>query len=82
MIEILCAAIQREAQNVVDYTKDIEVLLKIPNKKREADVIDDLRIDNVVHLQSLVSELAEIFFDMKGGNDGDGSGVPDKGAKI
>lgn len=63
---MLCAAIQREAQAVADYTRDIEALLKVPNRKREADVIDDLRIDNVMHLQSLVAELAEIFFDVKG----------------
>lgn len=78
LIELLCEAIKREAQAVADYSNAIESLLKIPNRKREADVIDDLRIDNVMHLQSLVAELAEIFFDVKGE---DKNGV-DKGNAI
>ncbi len=62
MIELLCEAIIREANNVIKTTQDIEKILTKPVYKDKADMLDDMRIDSVLHLQSLIASLAEGFY--------------------
>lgn len=62
MIELLCEAIKREADNVIKATQDVEKILVTPIYKDKADMIDDMRVDYVLHLQTLITSLASEFF--------------------
>lgn len=75
MIELLCEQIKREAQSVIDYTKELEGIMKAPIYKHEADMIDDIRIDNVLHLQTLIKSLSERFFEGETKEDGTEQGT-------
>lgn len=81
MIKLLCEAIKREAQSIIDYSEDIEKLLTSPLYKKEADILDDNRVDNVLHLQTLITDLAESFFD-KEINENERSSGPDEGTTV
>ena len=77
MIELLCEAIKREADNVIKATQDVEKILVTPIYKDKADMIDDMRVDYVLHLQTLITSLASEFFTGEMSNGG-----PDESNKI
>ena len=70
MIKMLCEQFKREAQAIEDYTEELDALMKAPIYKHEADMVDDIRIDNVLHLQTLVKSLSERFFEKETKEDG------------
>ena len=61
-IESICKAIQTEAQTVLSSTENIEGLLRI-GIGETADLLDEIRIDSVTHLQKLTLELAKCFYE-------------------
>lgn len=61
-IESICKAIQTEAQTVLSSTENIEGLLRL-GLGETADLLDEIRIDSVTHLQKLTLELAKCFYE-------------------
>ena len=61
-IESICEAIQGEVQSIVSSTKNIEDLLRL-GLGETADLLDEIRIDAVSHLQKLTLELARCFYE-------------------
>ncbi len=65
-IEAICDELIAEASAVKDYTKSIEEMLKNPGGAKAADLFDQIRIDEVEHIQKLALALTECFFDAGG----------------
>ena len=61
-IESICKAIQTEAQSILSSTENIEGLLRL-GLGETADLLDEIRIDSVTHLQKLTLELAKCFYE-------------------
>lgn len=61
--EIICNRLIAEAQACKEYSECIEECLKMPNGGKSADMLDDMRIDCVEHLQQLVEALTDCFFE-------------------
>ena len=61
-IESICKAIQTEAQTVLSSTENIEGMLRL-GLGETADLLDEIRIDSVSHLQKLTLELAKCFYE-------------------
>lgn len=62
-IEAICNELIAEATAVKEYTKDIEEMLRNPSGAKAADMFDQIRIDEVEHIQKLALALTECFFD-------------------
>ncbi len=63
IIEVICKQLMAEAQAVLDYTKDLEATMEIPTGKQVSDLLDDIRIDEVEHIQKLALALTSCFFE-------------------
>lgn len=61
-IESICEAIRSEAQTVISSTQSIDELLG-RGEGKTADLLDEIRIDAVSHLQKLTLELATCFYE-------------------
>lgn len=61
-IESICEAIRSEAQTVISSSRSIDELLGRAEGKT-ADLLDEIRIDAVSHLQKLTLELARCFYE-------------------
>lgn len=62
-IEAICDEIIAEANAIKGYTKDIGEMLKNPGGAKAADLFDQIRIDEVEHIQKLALALTECFFE-------------------
>ncbi len=63
VIEAICNELISEATAVKEYTKDIEDALLKQGGKKTAKLFDDIRIDEVEHIQKLALALTECFFE-------------------
>jgi len=63
VIEAICNELISEAQAVKDYTAAVENALTTPGGKEVADLFDDIRIDEVEHIQKLALALTKCFFE-------------------
>lgn len=63
VIEALCNQLIAEATAVKDYTRDLEALMENPNGRTVTDLFDDIRIDEVEHIQKLALALTACFYE-------------------
>lgn len=75
MIELLCEAIKRECDNVIKSTQDLDRILKTPVFKDKAEMVDDIRIDAVLHIQKLTEALVGEFYVKEGDGNERSSGA-------
>ena len=61
-IESICNQIQTEARSIIKTSQEIENLLKCGEGK-SADLLDEIRIDGVAHLQKLTLALTRCFYE-------------------
>ena len=61
-IESICKQIVLEASGIVNTSKEIENLLR-SGEGKAADLLDEIRIDGVSHIQKLALELTRCFFE-------------------
>ena len=61
-IESICNQIQTEARSIVETSQEIENLLK-SGEGKSADLLDEIRIDGVTHLQKLTLALSRCFYE-------------------
>ena len=67
-IESICKQIQIEASAIADTSNEIEVLLR-SGEGKAADLLDEIRIDGVTHLQKLIVALSRCFYEEKKNED-------------
>ena len=61
-IESICNQIQLEAKSIAKTSQEIENLLTCGEEK-SADLLDEIRIDGVTHLQKLALALSRCFYE-------------------
>ena len=61
-IESICNQIQTEARSIIKTSQEIENLLK-SGEGKSADLLDEIRIDGVAHLQKLTLALTRCFYE-------------------
>lgn len=61
-IESICKQIIHEASGIINTTNEIEGLLRSGDGKA-ADLLDEIRIDGVAHIQKLAVALAKCFYE-------------------
>lgn len=61
-IESICNQIVLEASGIINTSKEIDNLLR-SGEGKAADLLDEIRIDGVAHVQKLAVELTKCFFE-------------------
>ena len=61
-IESICNQIRTEARSIIATSQEIENLLK-SGEGKSADLLDEIRIDGVTHLQKLTLALSRCFYE-------------------
>lgn len=64
-IESICNQIVLEASGIINTSNEIESLL-ISGEGKAADLLDEIRIDGVAHIQKLAVALAKCFYESDG----------------
>ena len=64
-IESICTQIVHEASAIINTTNDIENLLR-SGEGNTADLLDEIRIDGVAHIQKLALALTKCFYEASG----------------
>ena len=72
-IESICNQIQTEARSIIKTSQEIENLLK-SGEGKSADLLDEIRIDGVAHLQKLTLALTRCFYEGEAENSEGASG--------
>lgn len=61
-IESICKQIVLEASGIINTSEEIDNLLR-SGEGKAADLLDEIRIDGVAHIQKLALELTKCFFE-------------------
>ena len=61
-IESICNQIVLEASGIIKTSNEIDNLL-MNGEGKAADLLDEIRIDGVAHIQKLAVELAKCFYE-------------------
>ena len=64
-IESICNQIRVEASAIINTSNEIDNLL-ISGEGKTADLLNEMRIDGVSHLQKLTIALSKCFFEQEG----------------
>ena len=64
-IESICNQIVLEASGIIKTSQEIDNLLR-SGEGKAADLLDEIRIDGVAHIQKLALELTKCFFENGG----------------
>ena len=64
-IESICNQIVLEASGIINTSKEIDNLLR-SGEGKAADLLDEIRIDGVAHIQRLAVALTKCFYENAG----------------